>query len=60
MKHLLHAPIYLLVALASAAVAGLQPVEADSFDAGTMAAVTHQVLSSLAMEDASAQPAQAE
>jgi len=60
MKHLLHAPIYLLVALASAAVTGMQPAVADPFDARTMVAVTHQVLSSLAMEDASVQPAQAE
>ena len=56
----LHAPIYLLVALISAVLAGLQPVEAGPLDARTMVAVTHQVLSSLAMEDASGPPAQAE
>lgn len=60
MKHLLHAPIYLLVALASAALAGLQPVEAGMPDAGAMIAVTDQVLTSLAVEDASEPPAQAE
>lgn len=56
----LHAPIYLLVALVSTVLAVWQPVEAGPLDARTMVAVTHQVLSSLAMEDASGTPAQAE
>jgi hypothetical protein len=60
MKHLLHAPIYLLVALASAALAGLQPDEAGMPDAGAMVAVTDQVLGSLTVEDVSQPPAQAE
>ena len=57
---LLHASIYLLVTLGSAAVAGLQPAEPEALEAGTMVAVTHEVLSSLAMEDASAPPSRAE
>lgn len=60
MKPLLHAPIYLMVALASAALAGLQPAEAGMLDAGSMVAVTDQVLTSLAMEDVSEPPAEAE
>ncbi|WP_374567419.1 hypothetical protein [Ideonella sp.] len=56
----LHAPLYLLVALASAALAALQPVEAESLDAGSVVAITDQVLTTLAVDDASAAPAQAE
>jgi hypothetical protein len=60
MKPLLSAPIYLLVALASTALAGLQPGDAEVLDAGAMVAVTDQVLSSLVLEDTSGPPAQAE
>jgi len=56
----MHAPTYLLIALACAALAALQPVEAESLDAGSMVAITNQVLTSLAVDDTSAEPAQAE
>ncbi len=59
MKHS-HAPLYLLIAVASAALAGLQPVDADALDAGSMVAITNQVLTTLAVDDTSAAPAQAE
>jgi len=56
----IHAPLYLLITLASAALAALQPLEADALDAGSMAAITDQVLTSLAVDDTSGAPAQAE
>lgn len=56
----IYAPLYLLVTLASTALAALQPVEAGSLDAGSMVAITDQVLTSLAVDDTSAAPAQAE
>jgi len=56
----IHAPLYLLITLACAALAVLQPVEAGSLDAGSMAAITDQVLTSLAVDDTSGAPAQAE
>ena len=56
MKQLLHAPTYLMVALACAALAGLQPVDGMVLDANAMAAVTDQVLNSLAPEVASETP----
>jgi hypothetical protein len=56
----IHAPLYLLITLASAALAALQPLEADALDAGSMAAITDQVLTTLAVDDTSAAPGPAE
>ncbi|HEX5682977.1 MAG TPA: hypothetical protein VFY73_02980 [Ideonella sp.] len=56
----MNAPTYLLITLACAALAVLQPVEAESLDAGSMVAITNQVLTSLAVDDTSVAPAQAE
>jgi hypothetical protein len=56
----IHAPLYLLIAVVSAALAALQPVEADALDAGSMVAITNQVLTSLTVDDTSGAPAQAE
>ena len=56
----IHAPLYLLITLASAALAALQPIDADALDAGSMAAITDQVLTSLAVDDTSGEPAPAE
>lgn len=60
MKTFLHAPLYLTVALACAALVGLQPVDATMLDANAMVAVTDQVLSSLVLEAASDAPSRAE
>lgn len=56
----LHAPLYLLIALGCAALAGLQPVEAESLEAGSVVAITDQVLTTLAVDDTSAGPVQAD